>query len=63
MNDETITILKSRYNELIETEILMDALDAGGVDNWVWYDEARKEANGLIADRRQSQAQQEAKNA
>lgn len=47
--DETISIPFHRYNELIEYEKELNALWAGGVDNWEWYHESLKQA-GLIND-------------
>lgn len=35
---ETIVIEESRYNELLEIERFMRALEAAGVDNWEGYD-------------------------
>ena len=41
--NETITIPVSRYKELLKSEEILDALYAGGVDNWEWYSESLKE--------------------
>jgi hypothetical protein len=38
--EDTITISVERYNELIRSEKILNALYAGGVDNWEWYEEA-----------------------
>jgi hypothetical protein len=38
-----VQIEQSRLNELLDKEAQLDALEAGGVDNWEWYDEALKE--------------------
>ena len=43
------SLSRSRYNELIRAEKELNALHAGGVDNWEWYYEALKEA-GLLSD-------------
>jgi len=40
MSEETITISKSRYEDLLRNEIFMDCLLEGGVDNWEWYGDA-----------------------
>jgi hypothetical protein len=40
MEKETITITVERYEELLEAEKILNALYAGGVDNWEWYEEA-----------------------
>lgn len=37
---ETITILKIKYDELIESQRLLQALESAGVDNWEGYDMA-----------------------
>lgn len=36
--EETVTISKEEYEELLESQKILDALYAGGVDNWEWYD-------------------------
>lgn len=35
---ETVTISKEEYEELLKSQKILDALYAGGVDNWEWYD-------------------------
>jgi hypothetical protein len=35
---ETVTISKTEYEELLESQKILNALYAGGVDNWEWYD-------------------------
>ena len=35
-------ITKERYDELLEAELMMNALEAAGVDNWDGYSEAMK---------------------
>lgn len=37
---KTVTLFAARYNELVEAELTLRALEAGGVDNWEGYDEA-----------------------
>lgn len=37
---EDVTISKKRHDELLESERILNALYAGGVDNWEWYDES-----------------------
>lgn len=39
-DEETITILKSEYKELLRCASKLTKLENGGVDNWEWYDEA-----------------------
>jgi hypothetical protein len=39
-DQEMITIKKSYYDELMENDLKLSALDAAGVDNWVGYDDA-----------------------
>lgn len=40
ISNDTFTISADRYNELIRSEKILNALYAGGVDNWEWYGEA-----------------------
>lgn len=35
---ETITISLEEYNELMDTQLVMYALEAAGVDSWEGYD-------------------------
>lgn len=37
---ETVTITLSEYNSLKRDSEMLDALEAGGVDNWEWYGES-----------------------
>lgn len=43
MSEEMVTITKSEYDELLNDSRILQALYAGGVDNWEWYDEALSE--------------------
>ena len=38
MTEETVTISKKEYDELIEDMRFLNALRAAGVDNWDGYD-------------------------
>lgn len=38
--EETITIPKSRYRELLYDAYYFMALESGGVDNWTWYSDS-----------------------
>lgn len=38
MDNETITITRKEYNELKHDQLVLRALEMGGVDNWEWYD-------------------------
>ena len=40
MNEETITITKKEYLELVADSEFLNALRAAGVDNWEGYGEA-----------------------
>ena len=40
MNEETVAITKSEYDQLIEDSQFLHALLAAGVDNWPGYDQA-----------------------
>ena len=41
--EETVTISKSRYDLLLDTERWVECLNAAGVDNWEGYDAACQE--------------------
>lgn len=41
---ETVTITAERHSELLDAERELDALHAGGVDNWEWYSESLRDA-------------------
>ncbi|MCK5616358.1 hypothetical protein KAR91_81605 [Candidatus Pacearchaeota archaeon] len=43
-----MTLSKERIKELERKEAKLNALEAGGVDNWKWYGEALKEYNNTI---------------
>lgn len=38
--EETVTISKKEYDELVNSSMWMSALEAAGVDNWGGYSEA-----------------------
>lgn len=38
----TVTLFVVRYNELVEAELKLRALEAAGVEDWEWYGEAMK---------------------
>ncbi len=40
MSEETVTIPKKEYEQLIEDQRVLSALEQAGVDNWQWYDVA-----------------------
>lgn len=43
-NESTISITQERYESLLRSERVLDALEAGGVDNWEWYYESLQNA-------------------
>lgn len=43
MAEELMTISLKRYRELLDSEKKLNALEAGGVDNWEWYSESLQE--------------------
>ena len=43
MTEEMVTITKKEYEQLTYDSRKLEALEAGGVDNWEWYDESLKE--------------------
>lgn len=40
MLEETVTISKKEYDELVDRRYKLLALEQAGVDNWTWYDDA-----------------------
>ncbi len=36
----TVTISAEHYLSLTRSELVLEALEAGGVDNWEWYSDA-----------------------
>lgn len=38
--EKNVTISRDRYLELLEAEAVLAALESGGVDNWMWYDDS-----------------------
>lgn len=44
--DETVTISKERYEELLESENILLALEAGGVRSWQWYEQSLDDYKG-----------------
>lgn len=42
MEEETVTISKKEYDELVDAAMWADALDAAGVDCWDGYDFAQE---------------------
>lgn len=40
MEKETVTISKEEYEDLLRDKDMLEALEAGGVDNWEWYGES-----------------------
>lgn len=40
MSNETVTIAKSEYDQLLKDSALLSCLEACGVDNWQGWDDA-----------------------
>jgi hypothetical protein len=40
MTEDTITINKREYNQLLKDQLMLQALEETGVDNWSGYDDA-----------------------
>jgi len=40
MAEETITITKKEYNQLVDNSRFLTCLEACGVDNWIGFDDA-----------------------
>jgi hypothetical protein len=43
MEENLITITLKEYKKFLESKEILDALYAGGVDNWEYYEESLKE--------------------
>lgn len=43
MHEETVTITKKEYEELLESQRWLNCLENAGVDNWSGYDYACEE--------------------
>jgi hypothetical protein len=41
--EETVTITKKQYQELLDDSLILNCLRNNGVDNWEWYGEAMDE--------------------
>jgi hypothetical protein len=41
--EETVTISKKLYEELLDSDLKLNCLENSGVDNWTWYDVAMEE--------------------
>jgi hypothetical protein len=41
--EDKITISTEEYERLLKRDEILTALEAGGVDNWEWYDDAIEE--------------------
>lgn len=42
LNNKTVTIPQEEYEELLNNDLWVRALEEAGVDNWEGYDEARE---------------------
>lgn len=38
--DDVVVIPKAKYDSLVKSRDMLQALEAGGVDNWKWYSES-----------------------
>lgn len=48
MEIETILISKKEYDDLVDSQILLECLEMMGVDNWSGYDDARSEYRRIL---------------
>lgn len=48
-NDEQVTITRTEYDALVDSDRMLDALMAAGVDNWEGYSEACQQAEDADA--------------
>ena len=46
VHTNTVTITQKEYDSLIKDSEILQALYAGGVDNWEWYDQSLKDFYG-----------------
>lgn len=53
MTEETVTISKKFYEELIENDLWVRALGFAGVDNWDGYDFAKETYQELVEEARE----------
>jgi hypothetical protein len=44
--EETVTITKKEYNDLLEDSRMLQCLESAGVDNWGGYSYAMEEFHG-----------------
>ena len=52
-NDEVVHFMRipmEEYVELIKAKVRLELLEAGGVDNWDWFDESLKDLDEKIAE-------------
>lgn len=47
MNNDTVTISKKQFDDLLEDHLFLNCLKNAGVDNWDWYDDAIQEFNKI----------------
>ena len=40
MDNETVTISKEEYDDLLDSQLMLSCLESAGVDNWDGYDYA-----------------------
>lgn len=50
MSEETVTISKAEYEELLNDSLFLGCLKSAGVDNWDGYDDAIDEFDRLSYD-------------
>lgn len=47
ISDGRVEMTEDEYDELLDASLFLSCLQAAGVDNWYWYDEAVEEFNKI----------------
>lgn len=45
MQEDTVTISRKEYEDLLEDQFFLNCLESAGVDNWEGYEYAQEEFN------------------
>ena len=46
--EETVTISKKEYFNLLQRDLELASLEQAGVDNWEWYSESKDDLDNMI---------------
>lgn len=50
MTEDTVTITRDHYESLVEDSNILMKLESHGVDNWIGYEDAIRDYEGLSDD-------------